>query len=79
MKISIGPGVSACHGQIQVVERGEFESKVARGREVILDEKAAYFDCDIPVEVDGFSLNPAVVNRTVVATPPNSITIIWPD
>ncbi len=33
---------------------------------------------NIPVEVDGFALTPAIVNRRVTATPPNGITITWP-
>jgi hypothetical protein len=30
------------------------------------------------VRVDGFLLNPGVVNRTVVITPPSTLTITWP-
>jgi Bacterial Ig-like domain (group 2) len=33
---------------------------------------------NISVEVDGFALNPAIVNRRWVATPPNGLVIIWP-
>jgi len=33
---------------------------------------------NIAVQVDGFALNPAIVNRTVTLNPPNSITITWP-
>jgi hypothetical protein len=33
---------------------------------------------NIPVEVDGFALNPGIVNRQVIATPPNTLTITWP-
>ena len=33
---------------------------------------------NIPVEVDGFPLNPAIVNRQVAATPPSTVTITWP-
>jgi hypothetical protein len=31
-----------------------------------------------PVEVDGFALSPAVVNRSATANPPGSVTITWP-
>jgi hypothetical protein len=33
---------------------------------------------NISVKVDGFALNPAVVNRTFTATPPNTLVITWP-
>lgn len=33
---------------------------------------------NIEVEVDGFLLNPGIVGRTIVATPPNIVTITWP-
>ena len=32
-----------------------------------------------PVQVDGFALDPAVVNRTISWSPPNRIQITWPD
>jgi hypothetical protein len=32
----------------------------------------------LSVEVDGFVLNPSIVNRTVHLTPPNQLTITWP-
>lgn len=33
---------------------------------------------NISVEIDGFALAPAIVNRRVTATPPTTITIVWP-
>jgi hypothetical protein len=33
---------------------------------------------NIDVFVDGFPLNPAIVNRTVTVSPPSSVTITWP-
>lgn len=33
---------------------------------------------NIPVEVDRFSLHPAIENRQVTATQPNTVTITWP-
>jgi len=33
---------------------------------------------NIPVEVAGHSLNPAVVNRQVTTSPPNNLQIVWP-
>lgn len=44
----------------------------------VLPMQAASTTQNIPVEVDGFSLNPAVGNRQVTATPPSTITINWP-
>ncbi len=34
---------------------------------------------NIPVQVDGFALSPAIVNRGWTATPPNTFTISWPN
>ena len=32
-----------------------------------------------PVEVDGYPLNPAIVNRRTIADPAkNTLTVIWP-
>jgi hypothetical protein len=33
---------------------------------------------NISVKVDGFALSPAVANRTVTTTPPNTLVITWP-
>jgi hypothetical protein len=33
---------------------------------------------NISVQIDGFALTPAIVNRGVTATPPNTVTITWP-
>ena len=33
---------------------------------------------NIEVEVDGFLLNPSIVGRTIMATPPDTLTITWP-
>jgi hypothetical protein len=33
---------------------------------------------NIPVEVDGFALSPAIVNRNVSSAPPSTVTITWP-
>ena len=34
---------------------------------------------NIPVKVDGFTLNPSIVNRVWTTTPPNTLTITWPN
>lgn len=33
---------------------------------------------NIQVEVDGFLLNPGIVGRTIMATPPSSLVVTWP-
>ena len=33
---------------------------------------------NVAVQIDGFNLNPAIVNRTVTAVAPNNVTITWP-
>ncbi|MFH0938869.1 MAG: hypothetical protein V1899_06275, partial [Planctomycetota bacterium] len=45
---------------------------------VMLLQRSNPLPQNIPVQVDGFSLNPAVINRQVITTPPKNVQIIWP-
>ena len=39
---------------------------------------AGNIDDSVAIEIDGFALNPAAVNRKASFTPPNTLTITWP-